>query len=60
VAVAAQHRREAFEKVRGKITEGSSDDPRLKWARWFFADRRTRSISPFSQRTMREEPGHNP
>jgi hypothetical protein len=60
VTVAVEHRRQAFEKVRGKITEGSGDDLRLKWARWFFADRRTRSISPFSQRTMREQLGHNP
>jgi WD40 repeat protein len=42
-------------EVRATIASAQNDDPLLHWARWFFADRRTRTISPFSQRTMTDE-----
>src|SRR5262249_54772648 len=34
------------------IASAQSEDPLVHWARWFLADRATRTISPFSQRTM--------
>ena len=55
VAVAVEHQLQALEKVRAAIAAASGDDPHLKWARWFFADRRQRTISPFSERTMSEK-----
>jgi WD40 repeat protein len=42
-------------EVRATIAGAQKDDPLLHWARWFLADRRTRTISPFSQRTMNDE-----
>jgi WD40 repeat protein len=44
-----------LKQIRETITGAHGDDPLLRWARWFFADRRTRTISPFSQRTMTDE-----
>jgi WD40 repeat protein len=49
-----------LEQVRSAIGAAAGDDPHLIWARWFFADRRTRHVSPLSQRTMREELTHKP
>lgn len=60
VAASIVRRMAALEQVRAKIDAATGDDPHLKWARWFFADRRTRTISPFSQRTMSEELGKQP
>lgn len=42
-------------EIRATIASAQNDDPLLRWARWFLADRTTRTISPFSQRTMTDE-----
>jgi dipeptidyl aminopeptidase/acylaminoacyl peptidase len=42
-------------EVRATIASAQSDDPLLHWARWFLADRRMRTISPFSHRTMTDK-----
>jgi WD40 repeat protein len=42
-------------EVRTTIARAQGNDPLLHWVRWFLADRTTRTISPFSQRTMTDE-----
>src|SRR5262249_51166052 len=42
-------------EIRATIARPQKDDALLHWARWFLADRRTRTISPFSQRKVTDE-----
>ncbi|HZJ16515.1 MAG TPA: WD40 repeat domain-containing protein, partial [Chthoniobacteraceae bacterium] len=60
VTVPLDRRLHALDEVRKAIVAASGDDLYLQWARWFFADRRTRNISPVSQRTMSEELAQKP
>ncbi|HEU4679871.1 MAG TPA: WD40 repeat domain-containing protein, partial [Terrimicrobiaceae bacterium] len=51
VVVSLEDRVQILNQIRKTATTGSGDDRHIKWARWFFEDRRTRQRSPFPQTT---------
>ena len=51
VAVPLQNRIHLLSSLREKINANADSDSFSKWARWFFADRKHRSGSPFSAQT---------
>jgi hypothetical protein len=43
-----------LQTLKRRVTESSASDVWTRWAKWFFADPATRTISPFSDTTVRE------